>query len=86
MSLISCIVTNLVIAQGPNVPTIDNPRTQIDEAYLTEGHILTKGPDDSLVFIYLGHTNQIWLPNPDFMLFKDRLGGQSGEGGVNGSR
>ena len=34
-SLISRIVTNLGITQGPNVPSIANPRTQIDEAYLT---------------------------------------------------
>jgi hypothetical protein len=43
MSLISRIVTNLGITQGPNVPSIVNPRTQIDEAYLTQGHILKKG-------------------------------------------
>jgi hypothetical protein len=42
-SLISRIVTNLGITQGPNVPSIVNPQTQIDEAYLTQGHILKKG-------------------------------------------
>jgi hypothetical protein len=68
-SLISRIVTNLGVMQGPNVPSIANPRTQIDEAYLTKGHILKKGPDDSLVFFYLGHTNQIQLPNPNFRLY-----------------
>jgi hypothetical protein len=68
-SLLSRIVTNLEIAQGPNVPSIANPRTQIDEAYLTQGHILKKDPDDYLVFFYLGHTNQIRLPNPDFRLY-----------------
>jgi hypothetical protein len=35
MSLISHIITNLGIMQGPSVPSIANPRTQIDEAYLT---------------------------------------------------
>jgi hypothetical protein len=35
MSLISHIVTNIGITQGPNVTSISNPRTQIDEAYLT---------------------------------------------------
>jgi hypothetical protein len=33
------------------VPYIANPRTLIDEAYLTQEHILKKGPDDSLVFL-----------------------------------
>jgi hypothetical protein len=36
--------------QGPNIPSIANPQTQNDEAYLTQGHILKNGPDDSLVF------------------------------------
>jgi hypothetical protein len=67
--LISCIVTNLGVTQGPNVPSIVNPRTQIDEAYLTQGHILKKGLDDSLVFFYLGYANQNRLPNPDFRLY-----------------
>jgi hypothetical protein len=40
----------------PNVPSIANPQTQIDEAYLTQEHILKKGSDDSLVFFYPGHT------------------------------
>jgi hypothetical protein len=34
-SLISRIVTNLGVTQGPNVPSIATPQTQIDEAYLT---------------------------------------------------
>jgi hypothetical protein len=51
------------------VPSFTNPRTQIDEAYLTQGHILKKGPDDSLVFFYPGYTNKIRLPNLDFRLY-----------------
>jgi hypothetical protein len=35
---------------------------------LTQGHILKKGLDDSLVVFYPGYTNQIQLPNPDFRL------------------
>jgi hypothetical protein len=58
-SLFSDIVMNLGITQGPNVPFISHPRTQIDEAYLTQGHISKKGPDDSLVFFYTGHKNKI---------------------------
>jgi hypothetical protein len=68
MSLISRIITNLGITQGTNVPSIANPRTRVDEAYLTQGHILKKGLDDSLVVFYPGYTNQIQLPNPDFRL------------------
>jgi hypothetical protein len=68
-SLISRIFTNLGIAQGPNVTSIANPKTQINEAYLTQGHILKKGLDDSLVFFYPGHTNQIQLPNLDFRFY-----------------
>jgi hypothetical protein len=55
-SLISRIVTNLGITLGPNVPSIVNPWAPIDEAYLTQGHIIKKGLDDSLVFFYSGHT------------------------------
>jgi hypothetical protein len=62
-SLISHIVTNLGITQGPNVPSIANPRTQIDDTYLTQG------PDDSFVFFYPGHTNQFQLPNPNYRLY-----------------
>jgi hypothetical protein len=51
------------------VPSIANARTQVDEAYLTQGHILKKGTNDLLVLFYLGHTNQIQLPNPDFRLY-----------------
>jgi hypothetical protein len=72
-SLISHIVTNLGITQGPNVPSIANPQTQINKAYLTQWHILKKDPDDSLVFFYSGHTNQIRLPNPDFKLYDEGL-------------
>jgi hypothetical protein len=67
--LISRIITNIGIMQGLNMPSISNRRTQVDEAYLTQGHILKKDSDDSLVFFYPGHTNQIQLPNPDFRLY-----------------
>jgi hypothetical protein len=68
-SLISRIVTNLGITQGPNVPSIAIPRTQIDETYLTQGHILKKGPDDLLNFFYPTHTNEIELHYSNFMLY-----------------
>jgi hypothetical protein len=68
-SLVSHIDTNLGITQGPNVPSIANPWTQIDEDYSTQGHILKKGLVDSLVFFNPDHTNQIQLPNPDSKLY-----------------
>jgi hypothetical protein len=34
-SLISRIVINIGVTQGPNVPSIANPWTQIDKDYLT---------------------------------------------------
>jgi hypothetical protein len=52
--------------QGPNIPSIANPQTQNDEAYLTQGHILKNGPDDSLVFFTraiqtkFGYLTRIW--------------------------
>jgi hypothetical protein len=58
-SLISRIVTNLGITQGTNVPSIANPQTQVDKAYLTQGNILKKRLDDSLVLFFPCHTNQI---------------------------
>ena len=33
------------------------------------GHTLNKGPDDSLIFFYLGFTNEIMLPNAEFHLY-----------------
>ena len=35
----------------------------IDEAYLVQGHMLKKGPDDFLIFFSLGYANEILLPN-----------------------
>ena len=58
-SLIRRVISSLGILQGKDVPYIATPRTLINEAYLIYGHILTKGPDDSLVFFYLGCTNEI---------------------------
>jgi hypothetical protein len=60
-SLLSLIVANLGVTQGPNVPYIANIWTLMEEAYLMQGHILKKGPDDSLVFFYPGYANQIRL-------------------------
>ena len=45
------------------IPFIEGDRAYIDEAYLIQGHTLKKGPNDSLIFFYLGFTNEILLPN-----------------------
>jgi hypothetical protein len=64
-SLISRIVMNLGVTQGPNVPYIANPWTLIDEAYLTKGRRVQM----ILWVFYPGYANQIRLPNPDFRLY-----------------
>ena len=44
----------------------------IDEAYLVQGHILKKGPNDSLIFFSLGYSNEILLPNAGYHLYNYR--------------
>ena len=34
-----------------------------------QGHTLKKGPDDTLIFFFMGYTNEIPLPNTDFHLY-----------------
>jgi len=41
----------------------------IDEAYLVQGHIHKKGPNDSLIFFSLSCTNEIPLPNTGYHLY-----------------
>src|SRR6185369_10716776 len=36
---------------------------------LIQGHTLKKGPNHSLIFFYLGYTNEIPLPNAEFHLY-----------------
>ena len=51
------------------VPIIEDPHVMIDEAYLVQGHILKRGPDDSLIFFSLGYANEIPLPNAGYHLY-----------------
>ena len=44
----------------------------IDEAYLVQGHILKKGPDDSFMFFSLGYANEIPLTNTGYHLYNCR--------------
>ena len=55
--------------EGNFIPFIEGDRAYIDEDYLIQAHTLKKGPNDSLIFFYLGYTNEIPLPNAEFHLY-----------------
>ena len=71
-SLVTRIVSNMHVLEGNPVPFIEDHRVLIDESYLVQGHILKKGPNDSLVFFSLGHSNEIPLPNAEYHLYNCR--------------
>ena len=71
-SLITRIVSNMHVLEGNPVPFIEDHRVLIDESYLVQGHILKKGPNDSLVFFSLGYSNEIPLPNAGYHLYNCR--------------
>ena len=68
-SLITRIATCVGALEGNSIPFIEGDCTYIDEAYLIQRHTLKKGPNDSLIFFYLGFTNEIPLPNAEFHLY-----------------
>ena len=68
-SLVTRIALRLGVLSGNPVPFIGMPRVLIDEAYLIQGHILKRVPNDSLTFFFSGYANQIPLPNPGFGLY-----------------
>jgi len=68
-SLITRITTRVGALEGNFIPFIEGDRTYIDEAYLIQVHTLKKGLDDSLIFFFLGYTNEIPLPNAEFHLY-----------------
>ena len=68
-SLITRIATCIGALEGNSIPFIEGDRTYIDEAYLFQGHTLKKGPDNFLIFFFLGHTNEILLHNAEFHLY-----------------
>ena len=68
-SLITRIATRIGALEGNFIPFIEGDRAYIDEAYLIQSHTLKKGTDDSLIFFYLGYTNEIPLPNVEFQLY-----------------
>ena len=69
-SLITRIATRIGTLEGNSIPFIEGDYAYIDEDYLIQGHTLKKGPNDSLIFFYLGYTNEIPLPNAEFHLYK----------------
>ena len=68
-SLITRIATRIGALEGNFIPFIEGDRVYIDEDYLIQGHTLKKGPNDSLIFFYMGYTNEIPLPNAEFPLY-----------------
>ena len=68
-SLITRIATHIGALEGNFIPFMEGDRTYIDEAHLIQGHTLKKGPDDSLIFFFLGYTNEIPRANVEFHLY-----------------
>ena len=68
-SLITRIATHIGALEGNSIPFIEGDRAYIDKSYLIQGRTLKKGPDDSLIFFFMGYTNEIPLPNADFHLY-----------------
>ena len=71
-SLVTRIISNMGILEGNLIRFIEDDRVLIDEFYLDQGHILKKGPNDSLVFFSLGYSNEIQLPNTEYHLYNYR--------------
>ena len=53
-SLITRIATHAGALEGNSSPFIEGDRVYIDESYLIQGHTLKKGPNDSLIFFFMG--------------------------------
>ena len=68
-SLITCIATHVGALEGNSNPFIEGDHAYVDESYLIQGHTLKRGPDDSLIFFFMGYTNEISLPNAEFHLY-----------------
>jgi len=68
-SLVTRIATRIGALEGNFISFIECDRAYIDKAYLIQGHTLKKDPNDSLIFFYMGYTNEILLPNAEFHLY-----------------
>jgi len=71
-SLITRIATCVSALEGNSIPFIEVDRAYIDESYLIQGHTLKRGTGDSLIFFFMGYTNEISLPNAEFHLYNCR--------------
>ena len=71
-SLITRIATRVGALEGNSIPCIEGDHVHIDESYLIQGHTLKRGSDDSLIFFFMGYTNEIPLPNAEFHLYNCR--------------
>jgi hypothetical protein len=72
-SLVTRIASSVGVLGRNSVPFIEDPRVLINEAYLIYGHTLKKGPNDSLIFFFLGHANEILLPNAGYNSYNCQL-------------
>ena len=57
-SLGTRIAYGLGVIQGNLIAYISTVRSYVDEAYLVQGHTVNHGPDNTLVFFFLGYTNE----------------------------
>ena len=71
-SLITRIATCVGALEGNSIPFIEDDRAYIDESYLIQGHMLKRGPNDSLIFFFVGYTNKTSQPNAEFYLYNCR--------------
>ena len=71
-SLITRTTARIDVLEGNFIPFIEGDHAYIDKSYLIQGRTLKKGPDDSLIFFFMGYTNEILLPNADFHLYNCR--------------
>ena len=67
--MVTRIATRIGALEGNSIPFIEGDRAYIDKSFLILGHTLKKGLDNSLIFFFMGYTNEIPLPNADFHLY-----------------
>ena len=68
-SLITRIADMVKALEGNNVSYIQEPRPIINDVYLIQGHILKRGPNDTLIYFFPGFANELSLPNQEIHLY-----------------
>ena len=68
-SLVTRIAMRVGALHDANVEYLATPRSLINKDYLIQGHSLKNGPNDSLIYYFVGYTNEFRLPNPDLRLY-----------------